>query len=153
MRRHGENTPPTRERPASPMRPGEETPIEGGTSTEEIATDEEKDNKKGNKPEPDWSWHSKTKPAEPENCPSHVELEQVTYLVRWLQKDDEHRKRWEANWSECQKDKDEEDLAKRLRKLDKRLGEGTAYIMVQAELEMLRETAAENGQRERDDGH
>ena len=93
MRRQGEDTPPT----ASPMRPGEETPIEGGTSAEEIATDEEKDNKKGNKQEPDWSWHSKTKPAEPEKCPSHVELEQVTYLVRWLQKDDEHRKRWEAN--------------------------------------------------------
>ena len=49
------------------------------------------------------------------------------------------------------KDKDEEDLAKRLRKLDKRLGEGIAYTMVQvqAELEMLREKEVENGQRER----
>ena len=73
----------------------------------------------------------------------------MTYLARWLQNDDEHRKRWEANWSECQKDKDEEDLAKRLRKLDKRLGEGAAYTMVQvqAELELLREKEVEDGQK------
>ena len=40
---------PNRERPASPMRPGEETPIEGGASAEEIGTDEEKRQQEGEK--------------------------------------------------------------------------------------------------------
>ena len=142
---------PNRERPASPMRPGEETPIEGGASAEEIGTDEEKDSKKERNPEPDWTWHRTTKPAEPEHKPSQVELEQVTYLVLWLQKEDTHRKRWEAHWSEDQKDKDEKELAKRLQSLDNVFGEGITHNKVQAKLATLREDEDERWQREHGD--
>ena len=75
------------------MRPGEETPIEEGSSTEEIALEETRDSERGKARGSDWNWHSTTKPAEPENGPSHKDLEQVVYLVRWMQQDDEHRKR------------------------------------------------------------
>ena len=55
----------------SPMRPGEETPIEGESDTEEMATEDEKPTKSGEIPRPDWKWHSETKPAEPAQAPRH----------------------------------------------------------------------------------
>ena len=141
QKREWKDKQPNRERPASPMRPGEETPIEGGTSAEEIGTDEGKDSKKERNPEPDWTWHRTTKPAE----------EQVTYLVLWLQKEDTHHKRWEAHWSEDQKDKDEEELAKRLQSLDNVFGEGITYNKIQTKLATLREDEDEHWQREHGD--
>ena len=87
-----------KETPASPMRPGEETSIEGGASTEEISTEEENITKMENSQEVQLAWHRKTRPAESDNGPSQLELEQVSYLVLWLQKDEIHRRRWEASW-------------------------------------------------------
>ena len=52
-------------------------------------------------------------------------------------------KRWEANWSEHHRERDEEELARRLQQLDKKLGEGNAYNKIQAELEAQREREAE----------
>ena len=87
----------------------------------------------------------KERMAEPAHAPSHVELQQMTYLVLWFQKEEEeHRKRWERNWKESQRDKDEEELAKRLQRLDGRIGEGTAYAEIQRQLQMLREQEAED---------
>ena len=132
------------ERPASPMRPGEETPVEGESTTEAIGTDEEEGGGKGKDPKKEWKWRSETRPAEPAHALSHVELQQMTYLVLWFQKEEEHRKRWERNWKESQRDKDEEELAKRLQRLDGSIGEGTAYAEIQRQLQMLREQEAED---------
>ena len=68
-----------------------------------------------------------------------------------LQKEDTHRKRWEAHWSEDQKDKDEKELAKRLQSLDNVFGEGITYNKVQAKLATLREDEDERWQREHGD--
>ena len=135
------------------MRPGEETPIEGESSTEEILTEEEKTTKSVEPPQPDWTWRRETKPAEPAQGPHHVELEQTAYLVLWFQKGEACRKRWERNWSEDQGSKDEEELAKRLHSLDKKVGEGTTYVEIQKTVKMLQGQEAENWQRESGDGH
>ena len=74
------------ERPALPMRPGEETPIEGESDTEEMVTEDEKPTKSGEIPRPDWKWHSETKAAEPAQAPRHIDLEQAAYLVLWFSK-------------------------------------------------------------------
>ena len=95
------------ERPASPMRPGEETPIEGESDTEAMVTEDEKPTESGGTPRPDWKWHSETKPAEPARAPRHIDLEQIAYWVLWLQKSEECRKSWEKGWNEDQASKDE----------------------------------------------
>ena len=143
----------SREKPASPMRPGEEAPIEGESSAEEIVTEEEQAAKSVELPRPDWTWqHREAKPAERVHGPRHVELEQTAYLVLWFQKGEACRKRWERNWSEDPGSKDEAELAKRLRSLDKRVGEGTTYAEIQKTLKTLQGQEAENWQRENGDG-
>ena len=71
------------------MRPGEETPIEGESDTEEMVTEDEQPTETGKTPRPDWKWHSDTKPAEPARAPRHIDLEQIAYWVLWLGKGEE----------------------------------------------------------------
>ena len=142
----------SRERPASPMRPGEETPIEGESSTEEIVTEDEKPAASGEPPRTDWKWHKETKAAEPAQAPRHIDLEQTAYLVLWFQKSEACRKEWERSWSEDQTSKDEEELAKRLYSLDKRVQEGTTYAELQKTLNTLQGQEEEKWQTENGDG-
>ena len=139
------------ERPASPMRPGEETPIEGESDTEAMVTEDEKPTESGEIPRPDWKWHSETKPAEPARAPRHIDLEQIAYWVLWLGKSEACRKSWEKGWSEDQASKDEEELARRLHSLDKGVREGTTYAEVQT-LKTLQDQEEEKWQTENGDG-
>ena len=140
------------ERPASPMRPGEETPIEGESDIEKMVTEDEKPTKSGEIPRPDWKWRSETKPAEPAQAPRHIDVEQAAYLVLWFRKSKACRKEWEKSWSADQTSKDEEELARRLYSLDKRVEEGTTYAELRKTLKTLQCQEEEKWQTENSDG-
>ena len=140
------------ERPASPVRPGEETPIEGESDTEAMVTEDEQPTESGKTPHPDWKWHSDTKPAEPARAPRHFDLEQIAYWVLWLGKGEECRQLWEKDWNKDQASRDEEELAKRIYNLDKGVREGTTYEELQKLLSTLQGQEEEEWQTANGDG-
>ena len=139
------------ERPALPMRPGEETPIEGESDTEAMVTEDEQPTESGKTPRPDWKWRSGTKTAEPARAPRHIDLEQIAYWVLWLGKSEECRKSWEKGWNEDQASRDEEELARRIYSLDKGVREGTTYEELQKLLRTLQGQEEEEWQTENGD--
>ena len=140
------------ERPASPMRTGEETPIEGESDTEAMVTKDEQPAESGKTPRPDWKWRSDTKPAEPARAPRHVDLEQIAYWVLWLGKGEECRKLWEKGWRKDQASRDEEELAKRIYNLDKGVQESATYEELQKLVRTLQGQEEEEWQTTNGDG-
>ena len=139
------------ERPASPMRPREDSPIEGDSDTETLRMEDEQPAESGKAPSQDWKWHSDAKPAEPARAPRHSDLDQTAYWVLWLGKSEECRQVWEKEWNKDQAKRDEEELAKRIYNLDKGVREGTTYEELQKLLSKLQGKEEEEWQTAKSD--
>ena len=129
--------------PLTPLLPGDETPVEDGSTTEEPDSEEEPDKAgKSSREEETKAWHKNTRPAESplpkknaqelsgKDC--QMRLDQLAYLTLWMRKSTETRKMWEK--AEPNEEHDAIVLAGKIQDLDVQLGEGATVSCIKSQL-------------------
>ena len=134
--------------PLTPLIPGDETPIEGGSATEEINTEDERplQRKEEHRSGDTTAWHKNTRPAEPssmsrrqpDNCAEdggtvQLKLDQLSYYAAWLGKETEFRHSWEKE--PIVEEKDTEMLAWRIQHMDGLIGHGATYACIKSQMD------------------
>ena len=139
--------------PLMPLLPGEETRIEGGSTTDELNGEDEQQARETTqrRARDVEAWHKNTRLAEPpepkkregklEGRDVQLRIDQLAYLTLWMKQDTAIRQLWESEALEAEKDV--VDLAGKVQQLDTQLGVRAKVQCIKSQLIALGEQELE----------